>query len=685
MSDLRRPAVALALLLLTGIAFEGVRSCGFVGFDDPQFVSGNPYVRSGVTLDGLRWALGGGLAFPSPFIDYWAPLTALSRLVDGSLYGLRPAGHHLTNLFLHAASAALLFLVLEGLTGARWRSGFVAAVFAVHPLHVESVAWVAERKDVLSGLFFVMTLGAYRAFVRAPGRARYAVVVASFALGLLSKPMVMTLPFVLLLLDYWPLGRWPRPGEPDAGARLLRLVTEKVPLFALTALSLAATYLPLRAEGQLTDLGSLPLVLRLENAAYSCFAYAAGMVWPHDLAVVYPQPQGDFPVGHAVLGLGFVAIASAAALACRRALPSFFVGWLWYLGMLAPVLGLVQSGVHARADRYTYLPLIGLSIALTWSVGALLEGRPVAQGLAAIAAIALIGTWVGVSRRQVRFWLNTQTLFEHAVAVTAGNFLAHNNLASALASEGKTELAELHLREALRLNPAYLQARHSLGVLLAAQGRLSEAMEQHQLALRTNPRDANAQHYLGVLYARLGNKAEAARHYAAALEIDPGQKVTYYDWGNLLAGEGRYQEAEQKYAEAVRLGPDDVEPLNNLGLAQALQGKWAEAIRSYDRALAIDPRHPRARTNRGRALAADGRFAEAVQEYERALRAHPEDADAHFNLGVALQAAGDRAGAMAHFEEAVRLEPGFVDAVQALRAADSPEPTATKIGGKAKF
>jgi tetratricopeptide (TPR) repeat protein len=668
----RRVLPALVLALLTAAAFEPVRDCAFVNIDDLPYVARNPHLRAGLSAAGLRWAWGADLITPSPYIDYWSPLTATSRLLDASLFGLDPAGHHLTNLAFHALSTALLFLVIEAMTGRLWASAFVAAAFGVHPQHVESVAWISERKDVLSGLFFVLTLAAYVRHVRAPSAPRLLAVAGVYALGLLSKPMVMTLPFVLLLLDYWPLGRF--AADQSSVARLRPLVLEKLPLLALTLLSVLATFLPLREAGHLSDFGFFPLHTRLANAAYSCLSYAAKTAWPHPLAVVYPYPHDGVPAADLVLGIAFVVGGTTLAVLCRHSCPAVTVGWLWYLGMLVPVLGIVQSGAHARADRYTYLPLIGLTIASAWGASAATAALPRVRRALTVAAWLAVAVWLLLTRDRLRDWTDSETLFASAVSVTSGNYVAHNNLATALSLRGALPEAEAHYREALRSYPAYGEARTNLGVVLERQGRLDEAVEQYRIVLRGNPGAPRAHLQLGMISARRGAASEAARHYEAALRSDPKLAVAHYNLGNLLARAGRLPEAERHYAQAVAARPDDPEALNNLGLAQGLQGRWAEAAVCFERALTLDPHNGRARTNLGRALAAQGHLKDAIREYERVLTHDPRDADAHYYLGLAVQAGGDLEGAIAHYEQALRSTPGFAEAENALRRARQASP-----------
>lgn len=662
-----RILLALGLAMTTIVAFEGVRRCDFVDFDDNLYVTRNPHLRDGLSARGLRWAFAAGLLFDSAHADYWTPLTAVSRMADSELFGLEPAGHHLVNLAFHVATAVVLLLVLEAVTGSVWPSAFVAAAFAVHPLHVESVTWISERKDVLSGIFFVLALAAYARYVRAGGTARYVAVCAFFALGLMAKPMVMTLPFVLLLLDYWPLARF---DTSRAGwrARARALLGEKVPLLLLTAISLFATVRGVAARGELRPLETMPLQARLGNAADSYLMYLYQALWPHPLAVLYPYPEHGLPVWRVGAACVLLALITVLVVRWARTRPYLLVGWCWYLGMLLPVIGIVQAGPHARADRYVYLPLIGLAIMAAWGTADLAVRVRHGRTLLGVVASGLVITWTVMTWRQVRHWEDTIALFSHALEATSGNYVAHNNLAGALAQRGEWSAAELHYREALRIQPRYPNARNSLGALLARRGRLDEARREHLRALEDNPSDALAHYHLGLLEARAGRSDSAAASYREALRLNPGLAQARYNWGNLAAARGLWSEAEKHYVEAERLLPDDADVLNNLGLVRALQGRWPEAAQSYERALVLKPGHGLARTNLGRALFAQGRIAEAIAQYEEALRRSPNDAEAHYHLGVALAALGGADQAIAHYQEVLRLQPDHPDARRALAA-----------------
>jgi tetratricopeptide (TPR) repeat protein len=461
---------AAGLVLLTALVYAPVLRHGFVNYDDNLYVSGNPVVRQGLTWEGLRWAWTAAVACN------WHPVTMLSHMLDVELYGVRPGWHHLTNLLLHLANVVLLFEVLRRMTGATWRSAAVAALFAVHPLHVESVAWISERKDVLSGLFFLLTLGAWLRYVRRPAAGRYLLALLAFALGLLAKPMLITLPFVLLLLDVWPLGRLPLAAMPAASERTERrralraLLLEKLPFVVLAvAVSAVALY---TQRGAMASLAALPLRRRAANALVSYVVYLGKSLWPSRLAVIYPLPP-SIPLWKAALAAALLAALTALALARLRRAPWLAVGWLWFAGMLAPVSGLVQVGRQAMADRYTYLPSIGLFIAVVWSAHALaqaaLPGELPARGpgatrraLLGAGAAVVIAALALTARVQVGAWRDSLTLFRHAAAVTDGNYVAAFHLGEELRMRGDRAEARRYYREALRIRPTLARARQRL-------------------------------------------------------------------------------------------------------------------------------------------------------------------------------------------------------------------------------
>ena len=528
-------------------------------------------------------------------------------MLDCQLFGLRPGLHHLTSLLFHLANCVLLFLILRKMTGALWRSAFVAALFAIHPLHVESVAWVAERKDVLSAFFWFLTIWAYARYAEQPGLRRYLLVLLFFGLGLMSKPMVVTLPFVLLLLDYWPLGRlqWQNVrtvSEFDIpGASLFRLIWEKIPLFALTAATIIATVVVQEKVGALKSLEAFPLQTRIANALVSYISYMAKMIWPHKLAVYYPHP-GTIPVWQ-VAGSGLLLLCvSVLVIKAAKNRPYLAVGWLWYLGTLVPVIGLVQVGSQAMADRYTYLSLVGLFIMIAWGLPGLLAGWHHRRNAFAIAsAILLLGCVVG-TWWQVGHWQNSTTLFQHTVKVTSDNHFAHNNLGVALARGGRLDEATYHYSQALRIKPDRAEVHNNLGNALAAQGNVDRAVGHYYQALEIDPHNARAYNNLGNLLANQGKTEEAINHYTEALKLEPDYAGAHYNLGTVLAEQGRTEESINHITEALRIMPYWAGAHNNLGVLLERRGRLDEAIRHYSEALRLDPNYAKAQTNLERAL-----------------------------------------------------------------------------------
>ena len=548
-------AVCVLLLLAIALVFGQTVGHEFV-YDDVKYVSENPVVQKGLTLEGSRWALTYGE------IGHWHPLTWLSHMLDCQIYGLQAGGHHLTNVLLHAATAILLFLVLWRMTGFLWGSAFVAAVFAVHPLRAESVAWVAERKDVLSGLFFMLTIGAYVRYVRRPtSMVRYGAVVLLFALGLLSKNMLVTLPFVLLLLDYWPLNRissfTPRV--------LLRLAAEKWPLFALTVASCVITFL---VPEQVPTSERMSLALRMENAVVSYVIYLWQMIYPAGLACLYPKPINHLPFWQVGGALGLLLAISGVIFAFRRKYPYLVVGWLWYLGMMIPVIGIVQiSSRYVHADRYTYLPQIGVYLLLTWIVADLCAGwrhrRMVLGGFSAIILSALIYS----GHMQATHWRNSESLWTHTLAYTTNNPVAHNNLGAALAERGQVDAAIAHFQKALEIKPDYATVYDSLGIALAGRGQIDEAIAHYRKALELKPDYVYAHNNLGISLADRGQIDEAIAHYRKALEINPNFAKAHNNLGAALAGRGQVDAAIAHFQKALEINPDYASARINLGVA----------------------------------------------------------------------------------------------------------------------
>ena len=589
----KAPWVCLALIAANLIVYASLQHHGFVNFDDGDYVGENPMVARGLTWHGVSWA------FTTGYASNWHPLTWLSHMLDVQLYGLNPGPHHLTNLLFHIANTLLLFGLLHRTTGALGRSAFVAGLFAVHPLHVESVTWVAERKDVLSTLFAMLTLWAYVAFTRRPSLHRYLAVFLLFALGLMAKPMLVTLPFVMLLLDFWPLGRLApalpasRPA-PSRGRAIWVLVREKVPLLALTVVSSIVTFVVQRRGGSVMSLDAIPLGVRAANALVSYVAYTGKMLWPARLAVFYPyvRPLPGWWVAGASLGLLAVSVA-VLWLGPRH--PYLPVGWFWYVGTLVPVIGLVQVGSQPIADRYTYVPLIGLFIVVAWGVSDLAIRRPLGRVALPIAAGVVLLACAITARAQLQNWESSKALWEHALAVTTGNNVARNNLGNVLAKQGEFDDAIVQYSAALRIKPDYAFAHNNLGRVLANQGRISEAIEHYSAALRIEPDYADAHNNLGIVLAGQGKLDEAIAHYSRALRAKPDFADAHNNLGIALAKAGRADEAIHEFLEAVRIKPDYPEAHNNLGVVLVSKGRVGEAISQYSEALRLKPDYREAR------------------------------------------------------------------------------------------
>ena len=547
------------------LALSPTLNNGFIGYDDPAYVTQNPHVNTGLTRPNIVWAFSGAHA------SNWHPLTWVSLQLDCALYRLAPAGYHLTSLSLHIASTLLLFLWLSGVTGFRGRSAFVALAFGLHPVHVESVAWVAERKDVLSTLFWMLTLIAYTAYVRRPGAGRYLAVAALFTAGLLSKPMLVTLPFLLLLLDWWPL---------DRKESRSRLVLEKLPLVALAAISAAVTIWAQGQGGSLIALDRLPLELRLANAALSYIRYLGKTSWPVDLAVFYPFPVHGIPAWEVAGSVAALALATWLAYRARNRRPWLITGWCWYVLTLLPVIGIVQVGMQSMADRYLYVPMIGLLIAVSWQVGDVCQAQQQTRIAAAAAGFALCICAV-LSWRQAHVWQDGVTLFTHAIQVTEDNFVAHDNLGVELDRLGRPDEALAEYRETLRIRPGdrhgdenFAQASFAKGERLLRQGDVQGALAAFRDGLRYRPRNALALMSLGVALARSGQPVEAAKAFEDSLRADSSSVEAHYDLGLVRQALGAHSQALESYDAALRLKPE-------FGEAQAARAEVLYTLGRY--------------------------------------------------------------------------------------------------------
>jgi protein O-mannosyl-transferase len=626
--------VAALLAIVSVVLYWPATGYGFVSYDDPVYVTENVHVRAGLTWEGLAWAFGRvhGEA------TYWHPVTWISHMIDCQLYGLQPWGHHLTSVLLHAVNAVLLFLVFRMMTGALWRSAAVAALFALHPLQVDSVAWITERKNLLSVLFWLLSVWAYARYVRVlsregssgvvPGKATaptpdtpflthaaarfYVLSLFCFALGLMCKPVLVTLPFVLLLLDYWPLERMnagcrTRIAEggrsvPFSVRRCSILLLEKAPFLVLAAGSSLITLLAHRAIGGLHSISSLPWDMRIGNALVSYVRYVGKTLWPSHLSVFYPYPAA-WPVAEVIAcGLLLVA-ASVLAFATARKRPWWFVGWFWFIGVMVPSIGLVQAGEQAMADRFMYVPAIGLFLALVWGVHGMAtdsERLRVALGLASLSAVILC---VVLSRRQLGYWKNSEALFQHAVAVTESNYVARIHFGTALAERGQYDEAIGHFQEALRLKPANANAHMSLGIAFSQKGQLDDAIAEFRRVIRLKADYADAHYNLGTALGRKGRLGEAAGEFQTAIRLNPNHAEAQYNLGVACEKQGNLDEGITRFREAVRLRPGYAQAHNRLGSALHRKGLDEEAVQHFQHALQLRPDFAEARKNLDAVLA----------------------------------------------------------------------------------
>jgi tetratricopeptide (TPR) repeat protein len=681
----RTRLICLALGLITMAVFAPSLTHAFLGYDDQQYVTENPQVLAGLTGHGVVWAFG-------RHAGNWHPLAWLSHMLDCQLYGLKPAGHHLTNVLLHVANTLLLFLILNRMTGALWRSALVAALFAWHPLHVESVAWVAERKDVLSAFFWMLTLWAYARYVevqslkskiQSPGAdtprstlhaSRYYLLsLCFFSLALMSKPMAVTLPFVLLLLDYWPLRRFQLSTLASQPAILRRLVWEKIPCFALAAVACVLTITA--QQPAMVSTAGLRISQRLEHALVAYAHYLGALFVPRHMAVYYPYEK-VVPAAEVVLAGVVLAVVSALVIRLAARRPYLATGWLWFLGTLVPVIGLVQVGDQAWADRYTYLPSVGLFIAVVWGVAELAgksqAGRVFLRWLAgAVGLAALVGT-----SAQLRYWKDTRTLFEHAAQVTRNNPLATTLLGTLLAKEGKLDQAIEYYRTALRYAPGFPEAHFYLGNAFDQQGKLEAAIAEYNRALWFKPTQEQAHILLGAALAKQGKLDQATAHYLTAIKLNAQSAVAHNNLAKLLHTQGRLDDAIAHYSAALEADPGSAQAHNNFGILLLQQGRLAEGAAQLREALRLKPGDPEAQVNLAQALAQQEQWSQAADLFAKTVTAATADPHVHCQYAVALAHLQRTREAMSHYASALLLQqdlPAALDGLSWILATD-PNP-----------
>ncbi|MBI5092954.1 MAG: tetratricopeptide repeat protein [Candidatus Hydrogenedentes bacterium] len=585
--------IGLALACAIAAAFGGVVRSGFIEYDDSDYVTKNPHVQAGLSRDGVVWA------FTTLKSSNWHPLTWLSLMADTSVYnpdalerGPNPFGHHLTNLVLHIANSILLYLAALFMTGARGRSAFVAALFALHPLHVESVAWIAERKDVLSTLFWMLTLLAYAWYVRRPSVFRYSAVFLALSLGLLAKPMLVTLPCVLLLLDYWPLNRF-ASAQSSFFSRLHELAREKLPLFALAAASCFATVYA--QNGAMPNLHQLPISYRLANAALSYLLYIGKMFYPAGLAVHYPHAVKETPLALAVVAAAALGVITCVAVLTAKRRPYLITGWLWYLGTLVPVIGLVQVGSQALADRYTYVPLIGLFVVISWGAADLADWKPAWRAPLSGAGLALLLVAALATRQQVSYWRTNDILFARVLEVTGDNVVAHDALGLSALARGDVTAANFHFGESLRIRPDLIVTLDNYGVTLTKLGKHDEAIAKFRRALELDPSCADAQNHWGRALFEMRRLDDAVMHYQEALKLDPEYAEALDNMGMALLAQRKPVEAVAYLSKAIAFAPRQAGYHLDLAVALDIRGDTEAAIEHAREANRLDPSFIKAR------------------------------------------------------------------------------------------
>jgi Flp pilus assembly protein TadD len=624
--------VCLVLAALSLAVFWQTRNFDFLYFDDQLFVAKFPNLKEGLTYKNIAWA------FTSPTLatNYWVPLTWISFLLDYQMYGANAGGFHFTNVLFHTANIILLYVLFIKLTGNRWQSAFIAALFGLHPLHVESVAWVSERKDVLSTFFFLLTLLSYHSYTLKKGLARYLTCLAVFFLGLMTKPMLVTLPFVMLLLDYWPLARfnpWAGPNNSKNSNSLppASLLVEKIPFFILFIIISIVTYLAQLKSGNVGSLESYPMGIRLSNALFSYVIYIGKMFYPVDLAALYPYP-GSAPGQQFAVSAILLFVFSMIAVRTTRTKPYIIVGWFWYLITLLPVIGLIKVGPQAFADRYTYIPLTGLFIIIAWGIPPLLSWWKYRQSFLTVTAVSIVLLLSIMTWKQTGYWRNTITLFKHTLDSTSNNPYAHAGLGTGYLKKGDYENAVLQLTMALRFNPNYVFAIKNLGIALDEQGKPDKAIEQFSKALELDPSNDDIYNDMGFALQKLNRIDEAMENYTKALEENPDNFKAHNNLASLLAQQGKLQESIGHYEEALRLDPLFFQTYNELGVIYGRLGKNEYAIENFSKALRLAPDSAAAHNNLGVTLAGLGRYKEAYDHFSKAVLFDPQNMEMQRNI-----------------------------------------------------
>jgi tetratricopeptide (TPR) repeat protein len=633
--------ICAALAMVTFIAFEQLRHNDFVHYDDDTYVTENAHVKAGLTHESVTWA------FTATHASNWHPATWFSHMLDCQLFGLNPAWHHFTNLLLHLINTLLLFLILKKMTGCLRPSLFIAAAFALHPLHVESVAWVAERKDVLSAFFWLLTMAAYIRYSNKPALSRYMLVLVCFCLALMAKPMVVTLPFVLLLLDYWPLDRFARTNQNQNQSSskpvgIGKLILEKIPLLILSAASCVITYIAQQQSGTIAGIEQIPVAMRMSNAVVSYIRYIGKMFYPVRLVSLYPLPTNGWPPWQPIASLLLLIAVSVLVIYLARRCGWLLTGWLWYLGTLVPVIGLVQVGVQSMADRYTYLPSIGIFIMIAFTAAKVSQKQPAVRTILTVSAVCLCGIWLFCTRAQVKYWRDDITLFSRSLEMTENNYIMHNNLAINLAKSNRPAEAIEHYKKSLALRPNSPEIHNNKANALMRLNKIDEAIFHYEKAVKLKAGFVKFRLNLGAALNKKGDFDQAARHYRKCIELKPKNANAYNDLALMLVELGRVSEAIGYYETAIELKNDFFGARYNLCVALT-------EIEQYDR---------------------------AIEQLNIIIAAHPDDADLYCNLGILFWHKGRTDEAVKACEKALQLDPAHARAKKYLRQIQAGKMTA---------
>ena len=668
------PAICLGLAGIIWLVFGQAVRFGFFNYDDSYYVYQNPWISDGLTKAGFV------RAFTHSLVGNWHPLTSLSLMLDAQFFRLNASGYHTVNVILHTIAVLLLFVAILMMTGALWRSVFVSALFAIHPLRVESVVWVSERKDVLSGLFFMLGLIAYVRYARKLSLGSYVLVALALALGLLSKPMLVTFPFVLLLLDYWPLGRFAfsppaRNGARPVSSTVTRLLLEKIPLVALALAVCVATVLS--QSNALNAARDWPLRWRVDNAILTVWIYLRQMVWPFDLAVFYPHARNSLGLGLVIACLFALVAVTIAFYLWRQKYPYLITGWFWYVGMLVPVIGLVQVGWQAHADRYTYLPQIGIYLAITWGVADLSAGWRSRNLILGSAAALTVAGLMALAWRQVTYWSGSVRLWRHTIAVTTDNDVAQRGLGTALLSLGEVDEAIAHDREALRIRPHEANGLINLANALLHKKEFPEAIQLYREVLRARPNDNELRRNLGKALSASGATAEGMAEFREALRIQPRDSDAAYSLGNAFLEKGDPASAIPYFQKAIAANARNVAAHYNLAIALQRDGRPEAAIMEFRETLRLDPRHVDAHNNLAITLLKAGEVAAAITEWQAAIRIQPDNVELHNNLAIAFLEQGHLSETVREWRETLRLQPDKVVTQLSLAWVLSTAPEST--------